>query len=146
MAPISLFLSLAYCTAVAVAQLNSSSLEKHPNTLALKYPFNPVKAAYWTALPHHRRTPFAVGLSYLLPNVVLTTTERDRLYPWLMCCVLKVSPDGGSAYLAYLDDSETDVHIQQVDPTNFNAVGATMTVKRAKEGTCSHFIPTTFYL
>jgi hypothetical protein len=60
-----------------------------------------------------------------------------------MCYVLKVSPDGGSAYLAYLDDSETDVHIQQVDPTNFRAVGATMTVKGAKEGTCSHFIPTT---
>ena len=61
-----------------------------------------------------------------------------------MCCILKVSPDGGSAYLAYLDDSETDVHIQQVDPTNFIAVGATMTVKGAKEGTCSYFISSNF--
>jgi hypothetical protein len=59
---------------------------------------------------------------------------------------LKVSPDGESAYLAYLDNSETDVHIQQVDPTNFSAVGATMTVKGAKEGTWSHSIPTTLYL
>ena len=56
------FLSLAYHVAVAVGQLNTSSLEKHPNVLALTSPFNPVKAAYWTALPHHRRTPFAVCL------------------------------------------------------------------------------------
>jgi len=62
-----------------------------------------VKAAYWTALPHHRRTPVAV------------------------------SPDGASAYLAYLDNSETDVHIQKVRPTNFTAVGPTLTVKGAKE-------------
>jgi hypothetical protein len=46
----------------------------------------------------------------------------------------KVSPDGASAYLAYLDNSETDVHIQKVDPTKFTAVGPTLTVKGAKEG------------
>jgi hypothetical protein len=100
---LSLFFSLAYPAAIAVAQLTASSLEKHPNALALTSAFDPVKAAYWTALPHHRRTPFAV------------------------------SPDGKSAYLAYLDNSETDVHIQGVDPTTFAAVGATMTVKGAKE-------------
>jgi hypothetical protein len=47
----------------------------------------------------------------------------------------KVSPDGASAYLAYLDNSETDVHIQGVDPTTFHAVGPTVTVRGAKEGT-----------
>jgi hypothetical protein len=46
----------------------------------------------------------------------------------------KVSPDGASAYLAYLDNSETDVHIQGVHPTAFTAVGPTLTVKGAKEG------------
>ena len=41
-----------------------SPLETHVDTLDLKFPFNPVKAAYWTGLPHHRRTPFAVGSRY----------------------------------------------------------------------------------
>jgi len=58
-----LILSLVYHAIITIAQLNGSSLKKHPNALALTSPFNPVKAAYWTALPHHRRTPFAVGLS-----------------------------------------------------------------------------------
>lgn len=53
--------------------------------------------------PHHRRTPFAV------------------------------SPDGKSAYLAYLDSSETDVHIQQLDPSNFSAIGKATTVTGGKE-------------
>ncbi|KIM46992.1 hypothetical protein M413DRAFT_422596 [Hebeloma cylindrosporum] len=100
---LSLFLSLVYPAIMVAAQLGASSLTKHANTLALTSPFNPVKAAYWTSLPHHRRTPFAV------------------------------SPDGASAYLAYLDNSETDVHIQGVDPNTFAAVGPTMTVKGAKE-------------
>lgn len=60
---LSLFLSLVYPAIMVVAQLGASSLTKHPNVLALTSPFNPVKAAYWTALPHHRRTPFAVGVS-----------------------------------------------------------------------------------
>ena len=60
-----LFLSLIYLATIAVAQLNASSLTKYPNVLSLKYPFNPVKAAYSTYLPHHRRTPFAVGVSRL---------------------------------------------------------------------------------
>ena len=41
-------------------------------------------------------------------------------------------------YLAYLDESETDVHIQEVDPTSFAAVGPTVTVKDAKEGLSLH--------
>lgn len=46
----------------------------------------------------------------------------------------KVSPDGASAYLAYLDNSETDVHIQKIDPNTFATVGPALTVTGAKEG------------
>ncbi|KAL1623656.1 hypothetical protein SLS56_008177 [Neofusicoccum ribis] len=85
------------------AALTESNLEKHVDTLALDFAFGPVKEAYWTSIPHHRRTPFAV------------------------------SPDGKSAYLAYLDGSETDVHVQQVDPSTFAATGTTVTISGAKE-------------
>jgi hypothetical protein len=95
-------LSCALATTLADG-LSESSLEKYTNSLTLDYSFNPVKAAYWTGFPHHRRTPFAV------------------------------SPDGQSAYLAYLDSSETDVHIQQVDPSTFATVGTTVTVSGGKE-------------
>lgn len=92
------------CLTVAVsAALTDSSLEKHVDSLTLSSSFNPIKESYWTGYPHHRRTPFAV------------------------------SPDGKSAYLAYLDASETDVHIQQVDPSTFTAVGTATTVSGAKE-------------
>lgn len=89
--------------AAASAALTDSSLEKHVNSLTLSASFKPIKEAYWTGLPHHRRTPFAV------------------------------SPNGKSAYLAYLDASETSVHIQQVDPSTFTAVGTATTVTGAKE-------------
>lgn len=83
-----------------------SNLEKkHVDVLTLQHHLNPVKAAYWTNLPHHRRTPFAV------------------------------SPDGDSAYLAYLDSSETDVHVQQLDPSSSKATGTFVTVTGGKEGT-----------
>lgn len=36
----------------------------------------------------------------------------------------QVSPDGKSAYLAYLDSTYKSVHVQQVDPTTFGAVGS----------------------
>ena len=42
----------------ATAQL--SELEKHVDTLDLGGSFNYVMPAYWTSLPRHRRTPFAV--------------------------------------------------------------------------------------
>ncbi|KKK15879.1 hypothetical protein P175DRAFT_0431144 [Aspergillus ochraceoroseus IBT 24754] len=87
----------------ATAVLSDSRFEKHVNTLQLTNAFNPVKDAYWTGYPHHRRTPFAV------------------------------SPDEKSAYLAYLDSSGTDVHVQKVDPSTFKAVGATVTVSGGKE-------------
>lgn len=90
-------------TTILAQGLSESSLEKYTDSLVLDYSFGPVKEAYWTGYPHHRRTPFAV------------------------------SPDGKSAYLAYLDSSETDVHIQQVDPSTFAAVGTTVTVTGGKE-------------
>ncbi|KAK6205973.1 hypothetical protein LQW54_008036 [Pestalotiopsis sp. IQ-011] len=96
--------ALTATTATALAQgLSDSSLTKYADSLALDFSFGPVKEAYWTGFPHHRRTPFAV------------------------------SPDGKSAYLAYLDSSETDVHVQQVDPSTFTAVGTAVTVTGGKE-------------
>ncbi|KAF9890099.1 hypothetical protein FE257_006260 [Aspergillus nanangensis] len=86
-----------------VNALASSNLVKHVDVLALDYPFNPVKPAYWTGYPHHRRTPFAV------------------------------SPDEQSAYVAYLDNSETGVHVQSVDPQTFAAKGSAITISGAKE-------------
>ncbi|WZH40514.1 Extracellular alpha-14-glucan glucosidase [Fusarium acuminatum] len=96
-------LTFAAGLALAAAQLTSSSLEKHVDTLTLGSSFNPVKEAYWTGLPHHRRTPFAV------------------------------SPDGKTAFLAYLDASGTGVHVQGVDPKTFAAVGTPVTLKSGKE-------------
>jgi len=68
-------------------------LTSFPNSFTLSSSFDPIKEAYWTGLPHHRRTPFAV------------------------------SPDGNSAYLAYLDATYASVIVQQVDLTTFKAVG-----------------------
>lgn len=95
--------TLSLFTAVASAALSTSNLQTHVGSLSLSSSFNPVKDAYWTGYPHHRRTPFAV------------------------------SPDGKSAYLAYLDSSDTGVHIQQVDPSTFAAVGDAVTVTSGKE-------------
>ncbi|KAE9371456.1 hypothetical protein N431DRAFT_467639 [Stipitochalara longipes BDJ] len=68
-------------------------LTSFPESLALTSSFDPIKAAYWTGLPHHRRTPFAV------------------------------SPDGFSGYLAYLDATYSKIVVQQVNLTSFQAVG-----------------------
>ncbi|KAK1138731.1 hypothetical protein N8T08_002040 [Aspergillus melleus] len=87
----------------ATAALTESNLSKHPDVLTLSKSFNPVKDAYWTGYPHHRRTPFAV------------------------------SPNGKSAYVAYLDESETDVHVQELDPSTFKATGTAVTVEGGKE-------------
>lgn len=87
----------------ASAALTDSSMTTYVDSLALTSNFDPVKAAYWTSYIHHRRTPFAV------------------------------SPDGTTGYLAYLDGSETDVHIQKVDTSTFKATGDTITVTGGKE-------------
>lgn len=68
------------------------------NSLSLAASFDPIKAAYWTGLPHHRRTPFSV------------------------------SPDGKSAYLAYLDSTFKNIIVQQVDVNTFTAVGSAATI------------------
>jgi hypothetical protein len=86
------------------AALTDSNLEKHVDVLSLNYNFNPVKPSYWTSYPHHRRTPCAL------------------------------SPDGKSIYIAYLDASETDVHVQEVDSSTFLAIGSTITISGCKEG------------
>ncbi|EXK76834.1 hypothetical protein FOQG_18436 [Fusarium oxysporum f. sp. raphani 54005] len=96
-------LTFAASLALAAAQLTSSSFENHVDTLTLGSSFNPIKEAYWTGLPHHRRTPFAV------------------------------SPDGKTAFLAYLDASGTGVHVQGVDPKTFAAVGTPVALKSGKE-------------
>lgn len=83
--------------------ITNSSMTTYVDSLTLTSNFDPVKAAYWTSYIHHRRTPFAV------------------------------SPDGTTGYLAYLDGSETDVHVQKVDTTTFKATGATVTVAGGKE-------------
>ncbi|KAJ6032578.1 hypothetical protein N7540_003310 [Penicillium herquei] len=96
-------LSLLSAALGVSAGLTTSNLKTHVDVLALDSAFNPVKEAYWTGYPHHRRTPFAV------------------------------SPDGSSAYIAYLDSSETDVHVQKLDPTTFEATGTTVTISGGKE-------------
>jgi hypothetical protein len=87
----------------AAQSLASSSLTKYTDALALSASFNPVKEAYWTGYPHHRRTPFAV------------------------------SPDGSVGYVAYLSAGDADVLVQAVDPDTFAAKGSAVTVKGAKE-------------
>ncbi len=54
-------------------------------------------------MPHHRRTPFAV------------------------------SPDGKSAYLAFLNAAKDAVYVQPVDPTTFAANGDAVSIANAKE-------------
>ncbi|KAI9650718.1 hypothetical protein NHQ30_000741 [Ciborinia camelliae] len=78
--------------------LGDASISTFPNSLALASNFDPIKAAYWTGLPHHRRTPFSV------------------------------SPDGSKAYIAYLDSTYAKVYVQQVSLTDFTAVGDAVSV------------------
>ncbi|KAK2625173.1 hypothetical protein QTJ16_005542 [Diplocarpon rosae] len=91
------FLSFALVAGTHLA-LADPSISSFPNSLTLSAPFDPIQPAYWTGLPHHRRTPFAV------------------------------SPDGKSAYLAYLDSSKKNVIVQQVDTAAFTAVGTAVTI------------------
>lgn len=100
----SALLAVAGSTVAFAAGLTSDSLTSFVDSLDLGFSFNPVKPAYWTSLPHHRRTPFSV------------------------------SPDGTTAYLAYLDSSLTDVHVVEVDTTTFAAKGTPVTVTGGKEG------------
>jgi len=84
---------LTSAAALVAATDPSLKLTTHVDVLDLEYSFDPVKAAYWTSLPHHRRTPFAV------------------------------SPDGETGILAYLDSSGVGVHVQHITPATMTAKG-----------------------
>ncbi|KAG8739137.1 hypothetical protein FRC10_006107 [Ceratobasidium sp. 414] len=87
----------------ALAALSASNLKINSDTLTLPASFDPIQAAYWTGLPHHRRTPFAV------------------------------SPDGKSAYLAFLSAAKDAVYVQPVDPITFTSNGDAVKIANAKE-------------
>ncbi|KAI5778760.1 hypothetical protein EDC01DRAFT_333498 [Geopyxis carbonaria] len=73
----------------ASATLNYTS---YPGSVALSASFDPIIAAYWTGLPHHRRTPFSV------------------------------SPSGEFAHLAFLSaPSYASVIVQPVNPETLAA-------------------------
>ena len=95
-------LSCSIATLAAAAN-PSLKLKTYVDVLDLDFSFNPIIAAYWTGLPHHRRTPFAV------------------------------SPDGKTGYIAYLDASGSDVHVQQINAATMNPKGSTVTIKNVKE-------------
>lgn len=100
---LAMLVSLSSIVSAASSGLTNSSMTTYVDSATLNFNFDPVKAAYWTGYVHHRRTPFAV------------------------------SPSGTAAYLAYLDGSGTDVHVQQIDPTTFAATGINVTVTGGKE-------------
>lgn len=89
--------------ALAAAASPTIKLESFPNVLNLTSKFDPIKEAYWTGLPHHRRTPFAI------------------------------SPDGQTGYIAYLDASGADVHVQHIHPPSMTPKGPDVTLPGLKE-------------
>jgi hypothetical protein len=93
----STFLTLVIASGITSA-ICDLSISSYPNSFTLPVSFDPIKAAYWTGLPHHRRTPFSV------------------------------SPDGKSAYLAYLDSTYKTIQVQQVDVNSFEAVGGSISI------------------
>ncbi|KAK5690981.1 hypothetical protein LTR17_025793 [Elasticomyces elasticus] len=97
-------LPLLTTTVVLVTAVDPSlKLKTYPDILDLQWSFDPVKASYWTGLPHHRRTPFAV------------------------------SPDGQTGYLAYLDASGTGVHVQHIHPPSMTSKGPDVTIPKVYE-------------
>lgn len=97
------FRLLPFLAVLAAAVDPTLNLKTYVDAIDLDTSFNPVKEAYWTSLPHHRRTPFAI------------------------------SPDGKTGFVAYLDSSGTDVHVQQIDPSTFSATGTVVTIPNVKE-------------
>ena len=96
--------ALVLCTAALAAASNPSlKLKTYVDALDLDFSFNPVIAAYWTGLPHHRRTPFAV------------------------------SPDGETEYLAYLDASGSGVHVQHINPNTMKPKHPLVTIPKVHE-------------
>lgn len=96
-------LSTLFLAALAAAQHPSLKLKTWPDVLDLKHAFNPVIPAYWTGLPHHRRTPFAI------------------------------SADGTTGYIAYLDASGSGVHVEHIDPQTRRPKHPDVTIPNVKE-------------
>jgi hypothetical protein len=80
------------------AALDASSFELHEQTLTLDADYSPIILSEFVEEAHHRRTPFAV------------------------------TPDGKTAYLAYLDTLGTTVHVQKLSTDTFAADGAAVLV------------------
>ncbi|KAJ2905027.1 hypothetical protein MKZ38_006683 [Zalerion maritima] len=99
----SFFPAISSLLATPAVSAAGLSLENYVDSVTISHSFNPIIDSYWTGYPHHRRTPFAV------------------------------SPDGSIGYLAYLDSSGEDVHVQPVDPTTFEATGTEITVSGGQE-------------
>ena len=93
----------AFLATLAVAAKPSLKLKTYVDALDLSSSFNPVIASYWTGLPHHRRTPFAV------------------------------SPNGKTGYLAYLDASGKGVHVEHIDARTMKQKLATVTIPNVHE-------------
>lgn len=92
-----------FFAALAAAMEPTLNLKTYIDAIDLDHSFNPVKEAYWTSLPHHRRTPFAI------------------------------SPDGKTGFIAYLDNGGSGVHVQHIDPSAFTATGTTITIPDVQE-------------
>ena len=101
--PSTSLLSTLTLAALAAAQAPSLKLKTWPDVLGLKHDFNPIIPAYWTGLPHHRRTPFAI------------------------------SPDGTTGYIAYLDASGSGVHVEHIDPKTMKPKHPDVTIPNLKE-------------
>ncbi len=99
----SLVSAFSMAALAAAAQAPSMKLKTWPDALTLKADFNPIIPAYWTGLPHHRRTPFAI------------------------------SPDGTTGHIAYLDASGKGVHVQHVDPRAMKAKYSDLTIPDVHE-------------
>ena len=56
------------------------------------------------------------------PNGVKTKKEKNQ-----------ISPDGTTAYLAYLDTTYASVIVQPIDPSTFEAKGSAITIRKARE-------------
>lgn len=97
------FVFLSLLTSTVLGQLCESRLKTHRGTLKLTSDFCPIKDDASTGLPQHHRTPFAV------------------------------SPNGQSAYLAYLDASGKGVHVQAVNPITFTPIGKPVTMAEGME-------------
>lgn len=78
-------------------------LKTFPDILALDHAFNPIIPAYWTGLPHHRRTPFAINSA------------------------------GTTGHVAYLDASGSGVHIVHVNLNTMEAKRSEVTIPNVKE-------------